>query len=420
LKNIGIITFVAMKTKKHKFLPLTLSIETSGGIATPMIQRGTPLPTKRSKTFTTAEDNQKDIEIKILMGERPIANQNMSLTRFLLPDIPPKPKGEPQITVAFEVDEFCNITASAKNENNIEVKIEHKDTNLSLSESIISKALNDAEINRNEDEKFLIDSTTQLKAKHLISQAERYIQESQSFSMSNSELYTLENLLASLGLALYHNDYSDIINHCEKLEEELRVLRQIDHHNTNNLMNTFFGFSSEPKNVKKKTDKNQPQKNEVINVKTSKNTNDANLGKIFGDISWVQDPMLCFVLMPFSKPFNQIYTDHINPCVGSNGLRCLRADEILSTNPITKDIWEKIVQAKLIIADLTTQNPNVFYEVGLAHALGKDVIQLTQTMGDVPFDLKGFRCIVYEYTPPGIKILETKLKSTINQIVSVK
>ena len=80
---------------------------------------------------------------------------------------------------------------------------------------------------------------------------------------------------------------------------------------------------------------------------------------------------------------------------------------------ITRDIWEKINRARFLIADLTGQNPNVFYEVGLAHALGKDVVLLTQTMTDVPFDLKAMRCIVYAYTPPGMKEMETALRATV-------
>ena len=112
-----------------------------------------------------------------------------------------------------------------------------------------------------------------------------------------------------------------------------------------------------------------------------------------------------------------LYTDHIKPAVESEGITCQRADEIVGTNIITFDIWEKINRSRFIIADLTNKNPNVFYEIGLAHALGKEVILITQTMNDVPFDLKSLRCIVYDFTPRGIKQLEAALVKTINIIM---
>jgi hypothetical protein len=108
-----------------------------------------------------------------------------------------------------------------------------------------------------------------------------------------------------------------------------------------------------------------------------------------------------------------IYLDHIKAIVESEGINCKRADEIHGTNIITFDIWEKINRARFIIADLTGKNPNVFYEIGLAHALGKEVILITQTMDDVPFDLKSIRCIVYSYTPRGMKELEASLIKVI-------
>jgi len=84
---------------------------------------------------------------------------------------------------------------------------------------------------------------------------------------------------------------------------------------------------------------------------------------------------------------------------------------------LTSDIWEKINRARFIVADLTGKNPNVFYEVGLAHAIGKDVILITQSMDDVPFDLKVLRCIVYSFTPRGMKELENRLIQTIRKIM---
>ena len=121
--------------------------------------------------------------------------------------------------------------------------------------------------------------------------------------------------------------------------------------------------------------------------------------------------------MPFLETFRPIYQDHIRPVIVAQGLSCLRSDEIRGTSLITRDIWEQINRARFLIADLTGQNPNVFYEVGLAHALGKDVLLLTQTMTDVPFDLKGMRCIVYNYTPRGMKEMESALGATLSALM---
>src|SRR5271165_2874980 len=84
--------------------PLTLSIETMGGVATPMIPRNTTIPTKKSEMFSTAADNQTSVEIHVLQGERPMARDNRTLGKFHLVGIPPAPRGVPQIEVTFDID----------------------------------------------------------------------------------------------------------------------------------------------------------------------------------------------------------------------------------------------------------------------------------------------------------------------------
>lgn len=138
---------------------------------------------------------------------------------------------------------------------------------------------------------------------------------------------------------------------------------------------------------------------------------------IFGNIEEPIDEKLCFVMMPFSQQFNELYEDSIMPSVEKNGLNCIRADDIYDIRPIMSDIWTSICKAKVIISDLTNKNPNVFYETGLAHTLGKDVILLTQKMEDVPFDLKHLRVIKYEFTPRGTQKLETELSHLIKSIL---
>jgi len=123
-----------------------------------------------------------------------------------------------------------------------------------------------------------------------------------------------------------------------------------------------------------------------------------------------------FFLCPFTEPFNSIYTNHILPVIAELGFVLQRADEIYSVQPVIEDIWEGICSSSTIIGDVTGRNPNVMYEIGIAHTLGKPVVILTQDINDVPFDLRHYRCIVYEYTPLGIKTLEDHLKKTINNL----
>ena len=96
------------------------------------------------------------------------------------------------------------------------------------------------------------------------------------------------------------------------------------------------------------------------------------------------------------------------------GLRCKRADEIFSTKPIIEDIIEHIQKARILIADLTGRNPNVFYELGFAHAIYKDVILITQNLEDVPFDIRHYRCIVYQ---DSVERLEEGLRRTLHEVL---
>jgi hypothetical protein len=141
------------------------------------------------------------------------------------------------------------------------------------------------------------------------------------------------------------------------------------------------------------------------------------INPIFQGRDFMLNPSLVFVLSPFREPFNTIFIDHIKPTAEAiEGVTCLRADDIYDNKPIIEDIWRSINEAHIVLSELTDRNPNVFYETGIAHTVGKEVVLITQNMDDVPFDLRHLRCIVYEYTPRGIQILETNLRNTINNI----
>lgn len=137
---------------------------------------------------------------------------------------------------------------------------------------------------------------------------------------------------------------------------------------------------------------------------------------IFVGRGFTTDTSKVFVLSPFREPFNAIYRDHIRPAVESLGLTCGRADDIYDNTPIMEDVWRGINEAGIIISDLTGRNPNVFYETGIAHTLGKEVILISQNNDDVPFDLRHLRFYPYSTQLRGPQTLEEDLKRAVNTI----
>ena len=134
--------------------PLSLGIETMGGVATPVIEKNTTIPTKKSQIFSTADDNQTAVTIHVVQGERKQATQNKSLGRFDLADIPPSPRGMPQIEVTFDIDANGILNVGAKDkatgkEQSIIIK-----ASSGLSDDEIDAMVKDAEANAAEDQKF--------------------------------------------------------------------------------------------------------------------------------------------------------------------------------------------------------------------------------------------------------------------------
>jgi hypothetical protein len=131
------------------------------------------------------------------------------------------------------------------------------------------------------------------------------------------------------------------------------------------------------------------------------------------------DPTRCFVVMPFgSEDLTVVYEDFVRPTITNCGLVCERGDDLFGSNIVMDDIQHSIETARLIIADLTGKNANVFYEVGIAHALHKPVLLLAQSMNEVPFDLRHRRVLVYEYSPRGCRKLENHLSESIKAMLS--
>ena len=128
------------------------------------------------------------------------------------------------------------------------------------------------------------------------------------------------------------------------------------------------------------------------------------------------EPDLCFVLMEFQPPYTDIYDHLIKPTVEGEGVRCLKSDDIFTTSSVIEDIWANINKAALIIAEISSNNPNVMYELGICHTVGKNVMMITQYPDKIPFNFRHMRCYPYKNDIPGSDELKRNIKSVIQHI----
>lgn len=136
--------------------------------------------------------------------------------------------------------------------------------------------------------------------------------------------------------------------------------------------------------------------------------------KIFNE-THETNKQLVFILMPFRNELQSIY-EKIKETVEGNKLSCFRCDDIFSEGPIIEQIWENICKSWMIIADATGKNANVFYEIGLADAIGKPVIIIAQNKNDIPFNIKDRGYIIYTNDDQGLKNLGIKLSKAIDDL----
>lgn len=124
----------------------------------------------------------------------------------------------------------------------------------------------------------------------------------------------------------------------------------------------------------------------------------------------------CFVIMPIKGGLDGVYKSAIKQAVANTGLKCIRMDEVDKGGNIVRGIVAKIAKAKVLIADLTNQNPNVFYELGIANSLGNNTIMIAQSIDFVPFDVKPYNVIIYSNTIDGGEELKAAIESRIRNL----
>ncbi len=203
--------------------PLSLGVETLGGVTTTLIDRNTTIPTEESKVFTTAADNQTNVDIHVVQGERAMAKDNHSLGRFSLTGIPPAPKGVPKIEVTFQMDENGILNVSAEDQGSGKEESITVEATSQLSEEEIERMKEEAEKHAEEDKKKKERIRTKNEAQQLVYSTERTLEE-MGDQIDESIKNEVQEKIDDLQEAIEDDDYEEIKSRKEELEETVQQI----------------------------------------------------------------------------------------------------------------------------------------------------------------------------------------------------
>lgn len=209
-------------------IPLTLGIETLGGVLTPLVERNTTIPTQKKQVFSTAQDNQPAVTIVVLQGERKMAKDNKEIGRFDLSDIPPAPRGTPQIEVTFDIDADGILHVSAKDSSSGKEQKIRIEAQSGLSESEIQRMLKDAELHAEEDKKRKEEIDIFNEADSLVFRAEKAIKDYQDklpasiVSDVQSKIDAVKKALESKNISSVQAATDELNSHMQKIGEEMQ------------------------------------------------------------------------------------------------------------------------------------------------------------------------------------------------------
>ena len=203
--------------------PLSLGIETLGGVMTTLIPRNTTIPTSKSEVFSTAADNQPAVDVHVLQGERSMAADNKTLGRFQLTNIPPAPRGVPQIEVKFDIDANGIVNVTAKDLGTNKEQSITITSNTNLSDDEIDRMMKEAEANKEADNKRKEEAEVKNEAEQLVFQTEKSIKDLGD-KVSAKEKEEAEELIKGLKEALEKDDIAKIKEEKDKLQEKAMAL----------------------------------------------------------------------------------------------------------------------------------------------------------------------------------------------------